>query len=300
MSDRSYSPPICGADLLSAPLKVAVIGATGVLGRHTVPRLIDCGHRVNAMVRSPEASRLLRKMGAETFLGDILEPATLPPILDGCDVVLHLATAVPRPGQPLEWSRNDRVRREGTSHLLQACKAVGLQRYLQQSIAMLQSLPADAWADESVQPYVTPITQSAWDMEESVRKSGLDWLILRGGLFYGPGTGRDAAWLSAARKGTLTVPADGRSFLTLIHVSDMAEALVEALPGPSGLTLAVVDDVPLRYSELFGYLADLEGAPPPKQGGRPILASFRVPNHAVKTALAWSPHYRSIFSGLAT
>jgi 2-alkyl-3-oxoalkanoate reductase len=277
-----------------------VIGATGVLGRHTVPRLIECGHRVNALVRSQEASQQLRDTGAATFFGDILEPATLPPILDKCDIVLHLATAVPRPGQPLEWSRNDRIRREGTSHLLQACKAVGVRRYLQQSIAMLQSLPADAWADESVEPYVTPITQSAWDMEESVRKSGLDWLILRGGLFYGPGTGRDAAWRSAAREGTLTVPEDGSAFLSLIHVSDMAEALVKALPGPSAATLAVVDDAPPRYSELFSHVAALEGAPPPKSGSKLILASFRVPNHAVKAALAWSPHYRSMFSGLAS
>jgi 2-alkyl-3-oxoalkanoate reductase len=238
-------------------------------------------------------------MGAKTFFGDILKPATLPPVLDGCDVVLHLATAIPKPGEKLDWSNNDRIRREGTQHLLQACKAAGIRRYLQQSIAMLQSLPGDRWADESVDPCLTPITQSAWDMEESVRKSSLDWLILRGGLFYGPGTGRDAAWRGAARNGSLTIPEDGRAFLSLVHVADMAEAFVAALRGLTSATLAVVDDNPMRYADLFNHIAVREGADPPRFGANPILASFRVPNNSAKGALGWKPFYRSAISGLA-
>jgi nucleoside-diphosphate-sugar epimerase len=281
-------------------LRVAIIGATGVLGRHTVPRLIEAGHQVCALVRNEESRRQLQHLGAATFVGDILERATLAPVLEGSDVVLHLATAVPRPGQAIDWSQNDRIRREGTQHLVEACKAGGIRRYLQQSIAMLQCLPGDQWASESGTPWLNAITQSAWDMEEIVRSSGLDWLILRGGLFYGPGTGREEAWRRAARAGTLMLPEDGRSFLSLIHVADMADAFVRGLERASCAILAIVDDRPLRYSELFSHIAMLEAAPPPQSGAKPVLASFRVSNQAAKTALGWKPHYPSILSGLAS
>jgi nucleoside-diphosphate-sugar epimerase len=136
-------------------------------------------------------------------------------------------------------------------------------------------------------------------MEQMVRHSQLDWLILRGALFYGPGTGLDAVWRDAARMGSLTMPGDGQKYISLVHVSDMAEAVARAIEGPSGAVLAVADDRPMRYVELFGYIATLEGMGVPKSGGPERLASFRVPNHAIKTAIGWMPHYRSVFSGLA-
>jgi nucleoside-diphosphate-sugar epimerase len=277
---------------------VGVIGATGVLGRNTIPRLLERGYKVRALVRNPSAIDRLRALGAQAIMGDILMSESLPPLLDGCDSALHLATAVPRPGQPLDFAMNDRIRREGTRNLLTACEGAGVRRYLQQSIAMMQGGSGDAWTDEAAHPTLTAVTQSAWDMEQLVRKSRLDWLILRGALFYGPGTGLDTAWREAARRGTLTVPGDGRRFISLVHVSDMAEALARAIEGPSAQVLAVVDDRPMRFGELFGYISALEDVPAPKSGGPERYASFRVPNQAVKSALGWMPHYRSVQSGL--
>jgi nucleoside-diphosphate-sugar epimerase len=193
---------------------------------------------------------------------------------------------------------NDRIRREGTRNLLAACEGAGMRRYLQQSIAMLQGGSGDAWTDEAGEPSVTTVTQSAWDMEQMVRSSRLDWLILRGGLFYGPGTGLDDSWREGARRGTLTMPGDGQRFVSLVHVSDMAEALACAIDAPSAQVLAVTDDRPMRYAELFSYIAALEAGPAPRSGGPERLASFRVPNHAIKSALGWAPHYRSVRVGL--
>jgi 2-alkyl-3-oxoalkanoate reductase len=279
-------------------LTIAVVGATGVLGRNVIPRLVERGYAVRALVRDAAAGDWLRSLGAQVVVGNILAPETLPPLLESCATAVHLATAVPRPGRPRDFSMNDRIRREGTRNLLSACGASGVRRYLQQSIAMLQGGIADQWTDEAGEPSLTPITQSAWDMEQMVRNSRLDWLILRGGLFYGPGTGLDAAWREAARRGTLTMPGDGRRFVSLVHVSDMAEALACAIDAPSRQALAVTDDHPIRYAELFSYIAALEAGPAPRSGGPERLASFRVPNKAVKSALGWMPHYRSVRSGL--
>ena len=280
-------------------MTVAIIGSTGVLGRNVIPRLVERGYAVRALVRDAAAGDRLRSLGVQAVVGDILAPETLPPLLESCGAAVHLATAVPRPGQPSVFSMNDRIRREGTRNLLSACGASGVRRYLQQSIAMLQGGIGDEWTGEAGEPSLTPITQSAWEMEQMVRHSQLDWLILRGALFYGPGTGLDAAWRDAARTGSLTMPGDGQKYISLVHVSAMAEAVARAIEGPSGAVLAVADDRPMRYVELFGYIAALEGMGLPKSGGPERLASFRVPNHAVKSALGWMPHYRSVFSGLA-
>jgi nucleoside-diphosphate-sugar epimerase len=277
---------------------IAVVGATGVLGRHVVPRLLEHGHAVRALVRDPLAGDRLRSLGVAAVLGDILRLDTLTPALAGCDAVLHLATAVPRPGQRRDFSANDRIRRDGTRNLLQACESAGVSRYLQQSIAMLQEGDGDAWTDETGKPSLREVVRSAWDMEHMVQGSRRDWLILRGGLFYGNGTGLDAAWREAARRGDLTMPGDGRAFVSLVHVSDMAEALARAVDGPSARILAVTDDCPMRYADLFGYIAALEGGPSPRGGGPERLGSFRVPNDAAKSALGWRPHYRSVRSGL--
>jgi nucleoside-diphosphate-sugar epimerase len=193
---------------------------------------------------------------------------------------------------------NDRIRREGTSNLLAACQSAGVRRYLHQSIAMLQGGSGDVWTDETGEPSLTSVTQSAWDMEQMVRNSRPDWLILRGGLFYGPGTGLDAAWKEAARRGTLTMPGDGRRFVSLVHVSDTAEALARAIDTPSRRVLAATDDCPMSYAELFSYITALEAGPAPRHGGPERLASFRVTNNAIKSALGWTPHYRSVRSGL--
>jgi len=74
-------------------MKVLVIGSTGVLGRNVVPRLVESGHEVRALVRRQEQAAIYQRMGIETTLGDILEPDRLLMAAKGCDAVLHLATA---------------------------------------------------------------------------------------------------------------------------------------------------------------------------------------------------------------
>lgn len=91
-------------------MKIAVIGATGVLGRQVTPRLVERGHSVRAIVLKPGEAERLRRTGIEAVLGDILEPDTLTTGTAGCEAALHLATSVPRPGQAQDWRLNDRIR----------------------------------------------------------------------------------------------------------------------------------------------------------------------------------------------
>lgn len=281
-------------------LIVAVIGATGVLGRAVVPRLLAEGYRVRAQARDPARAIQAAALGADVVAGDILDRASLDAAVDGADVVLHLATAVPGPPAPMDWGPNDRIRREGTVNLLNACRAADVGRYIQQSIAMIHMPGGVALIDEAAPTHPNPVTASAIDMEEYVRATDLDWRILRGGAFYGPGTGREECWLEAARTGSLTIPADGLDYISLIHVTDMARAIVAAVRSETPrASYLVVDDRPLTYAELFGALSAMVGGPPPPTGGPVGLASFRCSNARAQAELDWSPAYPDFWTGIA-
>ncbi|MGH7001524.1 MAG: NAD-dependent epimerase/dehydratase family protein, partial [Stellaceae bacterium] len=172
-------------------------------------------------------------------------------------------------------------------------------RYVQQSIAHAVAADDDRLLDEDAPVHPNRVTQSAVDMEARVRQSRLDWIIVRGGMFYGPGTGRERQWRAAARSGTLRLPGDGSSSISLIHVADVAAACVLAVERAApGALLAAVDDAPVTYRELFGHIAALEGGPAPQSGG-PAIASCRVTNARIKAALGWTPLYPTFRSGLA-
>ena len=141
---------------------------------------------------------------------------------------------------------------------------------------------------------------AALAMEATVRESGLDWTILRGGLFYGPGTGFDDDWFARARAGKLRLPADGSDYVSLVHIADMAEATVAAITRwPSRRALIVADDGPARWREIFEHVAAAAGGGPPPPGGRAGFPSFRVRNQRARAALSWRPFYADYRVGLA-
>jgi uncharacterized protein YbjT (DUF2867 family) len=118
-------------------MRVAVAGATGAIGRHVVPRLIESGHQVRAIVTKEGEAAALSRLGIDAVVGDLLKLPALVPMLSECDVALHLTTAAPKPGKEANLALNDPIRREGTANLIQACCENGIQRYIQQSIAFL-------------------------------------------------------------------------------------------------------------------------------------------------------------------
>jgi len=285
---------------------IAVLGATGVYGRHLLPRLVARGYRVRALVRRPEAALLAARCGADLRAADVFDEASLRAGLAGCDVGINLATALPRPGGTSgDFALNDRVRREGTPIWVRACRTAGVPRVIQQSIAMVNGGAGDAWTDEGTvflgrRDDVAGIAiGAALDMEATVRDSGLDWLVLRGGLFYGPGTGFDDDWFARARAGTLRLPGDGSDYVSLVHIADMADATVAALERwPSRRALIVADDGPSPWREIFAYVSAAVGGPDPQPGARAGFPSFRVRNRRAREALAWRPFYPDYRAGL--
>ena len=280
-------------------MKILVVGSTGALGRHVVPRLVERGHKVKAIIRRPESAPFIEQVGAEPVLGDIFDRGSLDGAARGCEAAMHLATAIPKdPNQG--WALNDRIRREGTRSFLAAATANGLRRYVQQSIALVYGEHGQEIVDESVPHQIDPINHSASDMEALVRESRLEWCILRGGFFYGTGTGREESWRQAAREGRLELPGEGDDLVSLVNVVDMARAAAIAVEGaPAGSVYNIVDDEPVSYKRLFAYIAVQQSAPAPKAGGPKFLPSLGCSNAKAKRELDWAPVFPTFRSGLA-
>ncbi len=280
-------------------MRIAVVGSTGVLGRNVIPRLLERGHHVCALVRRPEQAVKLQRAGVEVVIGDIFDMPSLLEVTQHCDAVLHLATAIPKDFK--DWSADSRVRREGTQNLLRAAEERGVRRYVQQSIVLLYGEQGDRVVDETVDIHPPERNQAAADMEAYVRASPLDWCIARGGLFYGPGTGREEGWMQSIRADDFRLPGDGNVFMSLIHVADMARATVLcAEAAPAGRIYNIVDDEPVSYYTLFKYIAAQEGRPEPETGGQQSIPSVACSNTRAKTELQWYPAYPTFRSGLAT
>lgn len=281
---------------------IAILGANGVYARHLIPRLT--GYTVRALVRRPEAAGVARACGADIRVADIFDPASLRTALAGADICINLATSLPGPSGRGDYAVNDRVRAEGVPLLLAACTESGVRRIMQQSIALVGA-SGDAMFDESARAEPAGDDASAQAiratlaMEDAVRASDLDWLILRGGLFYGPGTGFDDDWFARATAGKLRLPEDGADFVSLIHIADMCDATLAALKTwPSRQELIIADDQPAQWRDVFTYIAELTGAPPPQPGGRRGFPSFRASNRRARDVLGWAPRYSDYRSGL--
>lgn len=288
------------------PETIAILGGNGVYARHLIPRLVASGHDVRALVRRPEAGAFARACGADVQIADIFDTRSMAAGLEGCGIGINLATSLPGPSGRGDFDANDKLRAEGTANWVAACVSAGVGRVIQQSIGMICASGDESWTDEahlfaaSADTMTGRAFLATQAMEASVAESTLDWIILRGGLFYGPGTGFDDGWIGRAAAGKLRMPGDGSNYVSLCHIADMAAATLATVERwPSRETLIVCDDAPMTWRDLFTHVAAIAGGPPPQAGGQPGFPSFRLKNTRAKEILGWQPFYRDARLGLA-
>lgn len=284
---------------------IAVLGANGVYARHLIPRLIAAGYDVRAVVRRPEAAGAARAAGAEIVVADIFDVASMAKAFEGCSLAINLATTLPGPSGRGDFAANDKLRVEGVPNFVEACRTAGVPKIMQQSIGWVAASGNAEWTDEDnfYRPSGESISNkaifAALTMEETIKASGLDWIILRGGLFYGPGTGFDDGWYARAAAGKLRLPGDGSEYVSLVHIADMTAATVLALQKwPSKSVLTICDNEPVQWRDLFGFICTSVGADAPQAGGPPGFPSFRLKNARAVAALGWQPFYKSYREGL--
>jgi len=204
-------------------VRVFVAGASGAIGRRLMPLLRNAGHDVTGMTRAPDAAREMKAAGVEPTIVDVFDAVALERAVTAArpDVVMHQLTDLPRVLEneaqlAAAYPRNARIRTEGTRNLVAAAKAAGARRFIVQSVAFAY-LPGK-------EPYVEtdPLNlvdgprlvtvRAAADMEDQVLKSGMEGIVLRYGLLYGPGTWSEGA----SRKPPLHVDAAAQAALLAV------------------------------------------------------------------------------------
>lgn len=300
-------------------MDVFVTGATGVLGRAAIPRLVDAGHHVRGLVHSEQNVALLRHLGAEPAHADLFDAASLEEAVAGCDAILYLATKIPPASAATKlaaWRENDRIRRTGTRAVVEAARAVGVAAVVYPSVTLVYPDSGDAWIDAATTPPAPlPHLESTLEAEAAVAEfaeAGGRGVTVRLGSLYGPDDPTSRQILQLARRGIALLPGPADAFMASIWVDDAARALVAALErAPSGIYDAA-DDEPLRRGEYARALADAVGRQrvlrPPLallrlSGGGHLAAmlarSQRVTNRRLKDATGWAPRVPSVRGGLA-
>src|SRR5579864_9815429 len=146
-------------------MKIFIAGASGVLGRRLVRGIVSRGHSVIGQVRSPKAEAAVKAAGGEPRQADLFDAESLARAADGCDTVIHAATAIPTKQKtvPADWAMNDHIRRKGTRCLTEAAAKIGAKTYLQQSITWVARPKDQSPFDEDSPIAPEPAIQSAID-----------------------------------------------------------------------------------------------------------------------------------------
>jgi nucleoside-diphosphate-sugar epimerase len=294
-------------------MKVFVAGATGALGKHAVPLLVEAGHAVTAAARTPEKAEALERAGARPVRADLFDAAAVRAAVAGHDAVVNVATHIPpatRVFLPWAWKENDRLRREASRNLVEAALDAGVGRYVQESFAPMYPDHGDAWIDETVPVRPAPYSRSTVSAEEQAHhftRSGGTGVVLRFAYFYGAEAGFTRDTIASVRKGRAPVFGKGEGFLSTIHLEDAAAAVLAALTLPAG-TYNVVEDEPLRRRDHFDALAAALGVPQPAflpawlapltgNVGEQLSRSQRIANRKLRAASGWAPQYPSVREG---
>jgi nucleoside-diphosphate-sugar epimerase len=298
-------------------MRVFVAGATGVVGRLVVRELVARGHVVIGLARSPANEAVLYRLGAMPASGDLFDADSLTRAAAGAEVVMHLATAIPAGARQTlrDWRLNDRIRTEGTANLFDAARRVRASFYVQQGVTAVHGNAGESWVDEGSPVVPHRAVDSAVVMECLVREAsescGLPAAILRGGILYHAESLQTRQMIAGLRAGKLPILGMGDNFWSMVHGEDLALACVLAAEArPAGETFLVVDDEPVRWRDLFTFIAREAGGPrprylPPAVGrfaaGRLttdlLSASLRCRNGKLKRQLGWQPRFPTYRDG---
>jgi nucleoside-diphosphate-sugar epimerase len=192
-------------------MRIFLAGASGVIGQRLIPRLVQAGHIVGGLTRSPGKAELLSHLGAEPILCDVFDREALIQVVSDFkpDVMLNELTDLPDDvAQINEFAGlNARIRTEGTRNLIEAARQSGSPKILAQSLAW--QLPDG------------PDARAVAELERSVLAAS--GVVLRYGQFYGPGTYYEEQ-----------PPKEPR-----VHVDRAAERTVEALGEQTGVVVII-------------------------------------------------------------
>jgi nucleoside-diphosphate-sugar epimerase len=297
-------------------MRVFVAGGGGAIGRRLVPLLVARGHQVTATTTSAAKLGLLERLGADGVVMDGLDAASVGEAVATArpDAIVHQMTALSaaHAGRPdfrhfnRFAARTNRLRTEGTDHLLAAAEATGVSGIVAQSVAQSFKGGPVLTEQDPLDPGTGPMARKSAEgvlhVEDVVVKAG--GTALRYGALYGPGATDDQVGL--VRKRLFPLIGRGTGYFSWVHLDDAASATVLAVEKQAKGVFNIVDDEPAQVSEWLPYLAACAGAKRPRRIPKwlvrllagEMVVSLMTEGHAfsntkAKQELGWELRYPS-------
>ncbi len=297
------------------------------MGKQLVPRLVGAGHQVVGMTRSESKQAALCDLGATAVVADALDPDQVADAVAKAqpEVIVHQLTSIAALDMrhfDRAFALTNRLRTQGTDHLLSAGQALGVPRFVAQSYTSWPYARTGGLVKSEQDP-LDPMP--AREMRESLAAirhleaavTGADWtegIVLRYGAFYGPGTSMSPGGeqFEMIRKRKFPVVGNGAGVWSFIHIADAAEASVLAVEHGERGIYNVVDDDPAPVADWLPALAEKLGAPKPwrvprfvgrlfaGEAGAVMMTEVRGASNAkAKRELGWEPQHHSWRQGFA-
>ena len=268
-----------GAD---APMLVT--GATGFIGGHLALRLLEQGQRPRLLVRDPGRLHPRLREAAQVLRGDLLEPASLLPAVQGCARVFHCAANV------ATWDRAEAyeaVNVDGVRNLLQALAAQGPAlpvRLVHLSTVDVYGYPREP-ADESAQAeggdfgYGRSKARGEALLRAEATRLGLSWCVLRPANVMGPGSPFIQRIGDELRAGLMLRVGGGRADCGFLYIDNLLDAMLWAAQAPEAHqgVFNVRDPLSISWAR---FLAELRAG----IGGKGLVLDLPEP---VAEAAAW-------------
>ncbi|MFC0030273.1 NAD-dependent epimerase/dehydratase family protein [Micromonospora chaiyaphumensis] len=298
-------------------MRVLVAGATGALGKELVPRLVDAGHEVFAMIRSESSKARAAELGAVPVIADALDRAQVEAAVRQAapEVIVNQLTAIGHVDTrnfDRSFAATNRLRIEGTDNLLAAARATGVRRFVAQSNGAFTYARTGGPVKSEQDPLdrapvgqMAPMIAAIEHLEKAALGAAwIDGIVLRYGAFYGPGTSMapGSEQLEMIRKRRFPVVGDGGGVWSFVHIADAAEATVAAVENGGRGVYNIVDDDPAPVAEWLPELAAMLGAKKPMrvprfigrlaagQAGVVLMTELRGASNAkAKRELGWHP-----------
>lgn len=294
-------------------MRVAVTGATGVIGRRVIPRLVADGHDVTAIVR-PD-SKHHPAGGSREVHASLFDRSQLAAAFARQDAVINLATHIPTAMTAMMfrsgWRENDRIRSEGARNVSDVASDAGTRIVIQESFGLAYPSMGDAWVDEQVPLAPAANCMTVPDAEAAVAaftKRGGRGVALRFAGLYGPDASQTLLMAKSVSWHWVPLPGKPSSYLSSLSHDDAATAVVAALSAPAGV-YNVADSVPMKRKAFFDVIAATLHVRSPHflpewtaafMGivGPVLTRSIRLSNDKFRQATGWAPSAPSAADGL--
>jgi len=298
-------------------MRVFVTGASGFIGRELCSQLIERGHEVCAFVRRPGSE----PPGTRAIAGDLSDDLRVHEALAETmpDCVIHLAAEI---ASQRSERKLQAVNVTGTESLISAALLVGgpnpiadgRPRFVFASTVVTGDAHGDLLTEETPLPVRTPYGRSKQSGERLLLDAPLPSVIVRPSHVYGPGGWYvDELIAQLRRPGRLAVIGDGANLWDVVHVHDVAAALVLAAEHAQPRSIYhVADDEPITFYDFMALTARELGLGPPRRtpaalarliAGRnavdAVTRSARSSNAKIKRELGWEPRFPTAQEGVA-